>query len=323
MAELSISSFEGINTFTNPFNTPDGNIIHCVNLDAFPAGAKTKRPGYVSYLGTPDNSQVNSLFSWTKNDGTTQFIYRASGSVLYSSQQGTGAWTPCINGTISNGGYVGHAVSQNTLFIGDGVGSTRHSTDGTTFTDTTLAPIAPFFVDYQGRIYAAGTASSLFYSNSGTPTDWNPSDDSSSIEIPGPGKLSQIMKTSDRVVTTKNSHLLHRWDGGSLVDMATQMGPSSPYSVADVEDFKFWVNNLGMYACNGDKPQLLSNPVQRQFYNVNNTGMSGTQSLVAPADTFQYDYYVSMGTVTDDFSGVQMNNAILRYDYIHNHFDNY
>lgn len=42
MPSQSISSFEGINTFSNPFNTSDGNVIHCVNLDAFPAGQEQK-----------------------------------------------------------------------------------------------------------------------------------------------------------------------------------------------------------------------------------------------------------------------------------------
>src|SRR3990167_9284372 len=103
MPELTISDLGGVNTYQNPFALPDGNIIHCVNFDSFPLGAKKKRAGYNTFLGTPDNGTVNSLFAWAKNDGSTFWLYRASGSAIYSSQQGTGAWTQTGNGTIENG----------------------------------------------------------------------------------------------------------------------------------------------------------------------------------------------------------------------------
>lgn len=176
-------------------------------------------------------------------------------------------------------------------------------------------------MDYQGRLYAAGTASYKFYSTTGTPTDW--STDSSSILVPGSGKLLRLMKGSDRIIDAKNSNTLFRWDGDSLVDMATKMGPSSPYSVGQTDDFSFYINNMGLFASNGGKPQLLSNPVQRQFYNDARTGIQGTQLSVAAGEAHRFDYFVSMGSVTDDFTNIPMNNAILRYDYQHNHFDNY
>ena len=325
MADLSFNRIEGVTTYLNSLTEKDGNVIHCVNVDTYPFGGMTKRLGYSTYLGTPDNGTVNTLFSWTKNDGTSLFTYRASGSSLYYSAQGTGAWTICGNGTIGNGAHVSYGTLDNTLVVADGVGSTRHTTNGTAFTDTTLAPVAVDISEYQNRIYAAGTASSLFYSTTGTATDWSPTSpsDSSSPFIPGGWKLLKIFKGSDRLLATKNNLAMYRWDGGDLVDLATHLGPSSPYAIGEVEDFRFWINRLGVFTSNGGKPQLISNAVQNQFYNDDGTGIAGSVFDTAAGGVHQYNYYVSIGTVTDNLVGEQISNAVLVYDYKHNDFVNY
>ena len=142
----------GLNLFLNPLLKKDGEAIRAVNVQSSSFGAKTKRTGYSTFLGTADGSAVNSLFSWTQDDGSL-FLYRASGAGLYHSVEGTGEWTMSGAGTITAGSAVGHAVSANVLIVGDGKGSTRHSTNGTSFTNTTLAPVASQFTQYQGRIY--------------------------------------------------------------------------------------------------------------------------------------------------------------------------
>ena len=321
MPELSISDFKGCNTYVNPFQVQDGNIIHSLNMESVPLGGKRKRAGYTTFLGTPDTSTVNSLFSWIKNDGSTFYLYRASSTGLYSSAQGTGAWTITGNGTIASGAHVMSNVLDNTLFVADGVGSTRHSTSGTNFTDTSGAPIAVDLAQYQNRIYAAGTSSSLFYSTAGTGTDWVT--DSTSIFIPGEGKLSRIYKASDRLFSAKNSGFIYRWDGETLIDMATRLGPSSPYSVGQVEDYRFWLNRLGVFTSNGGAAQLISNPIQNQIYNDSGSAIIGTSFDSAPGGVYKYNYFVSAGTLTDDFTGITINDAIIKYDYQKNEFSNY
>lgn len=315
---------QGINTYINPL-LQDGAIIHAVNVTSFPLGAKSKRPGYTTFLGTPDNATVNTLFKYGKDDGTTQYLYRASGSALYYSIQGTGAWTLAGNGTISNGAHVGHAILDDTLILGDGGGSTRHTTNGTSFTNTSLAPIAPEFEQYQNRIYAIGTASDLFYSTTNDATNWQTSgtSDSSSFKVPGEGKLNKIFKTADKLIATKNSGLMYKWDGFSLIDMATKYGPSSPYSVANTEDYRMFINQFGHYGYGGGKPQILSNAIQRQFYNNNNSGIAGTAFNTIPAECHLYDYFASVGTITDDFTSRRIPNAIIKYDYQKNEYLNW
>lgn len=317
MANLTVLNLAGINTYLSPMLKGDSELLRGVNVESFPYGAKTKRPGYITHLGTPDTSQVNTLFNWTKNDGSTMFNYRASGSALYYSIQGTGSWTLAGNGTIADGAHIGYAVLDDTLIICDGAGSTRHTTNGTSFTNTTLAPVAVDLAEYQGRIYAAGTSSTLFYSTTNDATNWSTSGtaDSSSFTVPGAGKLTRIFKVSDRLMAAKNSGLLYKWDGYSLIDTSTNLAPSSPYSVADSEGFFFWLTRLGHFGYGGSKPQLLSNAMQRQIYNNAGSAIAGTVFDNAPSVEHRYNYMTSVGSTTDDLINVQMNNCIQKYNY--------
>lgn len=316
----------GINTFINPLGK-DGLLIHAVNVKSDGYGIKSKRTGYSTFLATPDGSAVQSLFAFPNigNDSTKVNLFRASGSVLYHSVQGTGAWTLSGNGTISAGAHFGVAILDNVLIGGDGTLPTRHSTDGTSFTNTTLAPPAEFFEQYQNRIYAAGTASTLFYSTTNDATNWNTSgtSDSNSLQIPGEGKMGQVFKSADKLLATKSTGLMYKWDGYSLIDMTTRYGPSSPYSIADSEDYRFFINQIGHFGYGGEKPQLLSNAIQRQFYNDANTGIAGTVFPSAPAVVHRYDYLVSVGTITDDFTDRTISNAIIKYDYQKNEYLNW
>lgn len=317
----------GINTYVNPIEA-DGIMIHAVNVTSFPMGAKTKRTGYSAFLGTPDSAQVQDLFQFQNigdNSGSMN-LYRVSGSAIYYSLQGTGAWTLAGNGTVSNGAHFGQVVFGTTLIGGDAVGSTRHTTNGTSFTNTTLAPISDSFEEFQNRIYANGTPSTEFFSSTNDPTNWDTAgtSDSSSFRVPGAGKLIKNFKIPDTLVMAKSSGQMYKWDGDSLIDMATTYGPSSPYSVAKTEGgYNFFINQLGNYGFSGANPQLLSNAIQRQFYNSEQTGIAGTAFSSAPGVCHIYDYMVSVGTITDNFTSRTIPDAIIKYDYQKNEYLNY
>jgi hypothetical protein len=319
-------SISGLNLYVNPLSKADGELIRSVNVKSEPFGAKRKRRGYSKYLGTPDASQVNTLFTWQKDDGTTIYNYRASGSALYYSAQGTGDWTLAVNGTITNDAHVGQAVLDDTLIVCDGAGATRHTTSGTSFTNTSLAPVAVDLEEYQGRIYAAGTASDLFYSTTNDATNWETTgtSDSSSFKVPDAGKLSRIFKSNDRLIACKNSGKIFKWDGYYLIDTASNLGPSSPYSVAETEGYFFGMNRKGFFGGYGsNKPQLLSNALQSQIYNDAGNGIVGTVFNNAPAETFRYDYLCSVGSVTDDLTDKTVSNCIMKYNYQQNEWLNY
>src|SRR3972149_5720010 len=195
MAETTIFNLEGLNLRVSPLLQGNGQILRVLNVTRDSIGAYKKRPGYVTLLGTPDNSQIQSLWSWETSPGSVN-VYRASGTTLYHSVNGTGAWTASGNGTITAGTQVFNGVTADTMLIGQRGGTTRHSTTGTSFTDTTGAPTQAIgFAEYQGRAWAIGTGQSAFYATTGTPADWV--SDSSSIDIPGAGRLLTMFKAGD------------------------------------------------------------------------------------------------------------------------------
>ena len=121
----------------------------------------------------------------------------------------------------------------------------------------------------------------------------------------------------------KNSGLMYRWDGYNLVDTATRLGASSPYSIAQAEGYRFWLNRLGVFGYGGDKPQLISNPIQRQIYNNAGSGIVGATFDTAPGEVYRYDYLLAVGTITDDFTAETISNAIIKYDFNKNEFVNW
>lgn len=314
----------GLQLGISPFLMQPGQFTRLINIDSNPIGVKQKRAGY----GTIFNSfgaKIDSLFSWLQDDGTTLNVYIASGGSLFYSAQGTATPTICGNGTLTAGAAIGYTVLNNTLIIGDGTAATRHSTDGTSFTNTPLAPVASKFLTYQGRVYAMGTSSYLFYSVVANGTNWNTAgtSDSSSIYIPGAGKLLDMFKVSDRVITAKNSGVMHRWDGYNLYDLSTNLGPTSPSSSVKIEDFAFYLNRLGYYGFNGDIPKIISNPIRPQIYNDSGSAIVGTVFNNAPAGVYKYSYLAAVGSVTDDFTQETIPNCLQIYNYQLDEWSNY
>lgn len=326
MANL-VSNLNGLNLYVNPLLdvSNDGQIIRAVNVDSSPYGAKDKRQGYITYLNAPDAQPIIDLFDWRQDSGGQLFTYRKSGSLLYYSTGGTGNWTVCGNGTLTVGSHVGHTVLNNTLVISQYAGTTRHSTNGTSFIDTSLAPAGEALEQYQNRVYMSGTDSTLFYSVTGDPTNWSTTgtSDSSSLTVPGAGNISKLFKLADRLFVTKQFRSLFRWDGFSLVDTASNLAPSSPYSYGSVENNGFWLNEKGIFTSAGDAPQLISNPIYRFFQNDIGSAITGAALGTAPATIHYYDYLAAVGSMTDDFTNETVPNAIIKYNFQKNEFLNW
>src|SRR3990167_978398 len=137
MASSGIVTPGSLNIAVNPLQHQPGDMIRAVNIEADMYGAKKKRPGYTTYLGTtPNGSVIQDLMSYTRNSGTQFWNYALANGILYYSTQGTGAWTVCGNGTMSAAGTLSSAVLEDTLLVADGVGSIRYTTTGTSFTNT-------------------------------------------------------------------------------------------------------------------------------------------------------------------------------------------
>lgn len=311
-------NLSGINAYNNPLNT-NGEFLRAVNVDSYPNGGIKKRPGYTKFLGGGGTDIVTDIFQWTNDSGSQSYLYAKKGSVLqyYDVTAGTGDWTNCGNGTFSGTTSIGHGVLENVLIIGNGVDATRHTTNGTSFTNTTLAPIANQFEQYQQRIYAVGTANTLFYSTTGDATNWSavaPSD-SSSIQIPGEGAIIDAIKIADKLQIHKAGRNIFRWDGYLLEDLATKAGMSSFQSFSKIEDYGIWLTRDGIYGSSGDRPELISNAVQPWIYNDFGGGINGHLFDFAPAASHRFDYYLGAGDITDDVTHETIHNAVLKYNY--------
>ena|SRR3990167_5418289 len=310
----------GLNLQLNPLLQSQGDSLQLVNVDSQPFGAKTKRTGYSTYLASL-GTNIDTLFTFQKENGTQFWNYAAAGGSLFYSQQGTGAWTICGNGTITDG-TVFHASSVDTLVITTPTGTTRHSTNGTSFTNTSSAPIGGVgIIEYQKRIWIPGTQNSVFYSTPGTPTDWT--SDSSSILFGGAGKVYSGFKSQDRLIITTNMGEVFRWDGFSVIDLATDLGPTSNRSITNIEDFRFYLNRQGYFGFGEGKPQLISNQIQPQIYNNAGSGIVGTVFDNAPSGQYKYDVYTAVGTVTDDLTNETINNCIQKYNFQLDEWSNY
>jgi hypothetical protein len=324
-SKYRVFKFGGLNIHTSPFLHLPGELISCINVDPNPHGAKQVREGYTTYLGTANGSAVTDLFNFRKNDGTTFWNYRVSGGTIYSSVQGTGVWTATSGGTVG-GQNVGHAVLGDKLFIGDGVNPIKYTSDGTTFGTMALAPTGEFLAEYQKRIYVGGTASTLFYSTSLDGTNWNTSgtSDSSSFDLGGGGKLGKIFVANDRLNITKNNQRLYRWDGYSLLTVPSNQGPTSPYSLGEIENYWFWLNRNGYMSYYGAMPEIISIPIEHQITNQGDSGgIVGSQFTTAKGIAHRYQYYCSVGDVSEDLAGETITNCVHIYDYIHNEWCDY
>ena len=331
MAKFPTYQLHGLNLQINPLDINQGEFIRAVNVESSPTLAKTKRPGYITYLGTtPNGSVVQDLAHWTRISGTQFWNYAFAGGLLYYSTQGTGAWTVCGNGTWNPSGTLTTAVgwdngtvgTTDVIFASDAIGTVRHSTTGTSFTDTSGAPgAAVSLTNYGGRIYAMGTNSYMFYSNFATVTDWV--NDSSNVLIPGAGRPNTSFTSADRLVITKNSGLVYRYDKFNLTEVPTNLAPTSPRSIGNLEDYRIYLNRQGFFGYGGNKPELLSNPIQKIIYNDRGSGVIGTTFDNAPGVAHQYKYYCSIGTVTDDLTEETVNNAVAVYDFQLNQWASY
>lgn len=320
---------QGLNLYTNPLMDlgSDGQIIRAVNVDSSPFGAKNKRQGYGTFAAGALSNPPNTLFSWTPDGGGSQFVYAQDGNVLKYSQNGTGAWAIAGNGTISSSStsVLGYTVLNNTLIVSTNGGTTRYTTDGVTFVDASGAPAGNFLEQYQNRVFIGGSSSTLTYSVTGDPTNWQTTgtSDSSSFTIPGAGRINKLFKLADRLFVSKEFRQLFRWDGFSLVDTASNLGPSSPYSYGSVENNGFWLNEKGIFTSAGAAPQLISNPIYRFFNNTTGSQIAGTSFGSAPAAIHYYDYFAAVGSMTDDFTDETVPNAIIKYNFQKNEFLNW
>ena len=313
MAKLRVYQFGGVKQKLSPFLHEDGDLLVCENLDNYPTGAKTKRSGYEKFLGTLP-STVSSLFVYPNPSNSNITYYANSGSILYHSLQGTGAWTISGSGTFSGQRPVGYGAMGTVLMAGDG-SVTRHSTNGTSFTDTTLAPAGNKFAEFRQRMFIAD-GTTLYASELGSPTGWSLSTTNPSYSEPidGYGVIGAIFSVNDEVVVTKTGGQITHFDGYRKYVSPSNDAPGFFNSVAKLDGVIFYVNPEG--ACGfATERQKISDAIQPLFYN--NTGSYPSSEFLrslAQGVAFNDNYYCYIGTTTSDIYPQTISNCIVKYD---------
>lgn len=314
----------GINTWQNPLQT-DGQLIHAVNVVSLGQGLKAKRPGYGTFLGNL-GGQINQLFDFPFQNGTQLFLYAAVGTTLMYSTQGTAPFVQASPGSIANNQHVGNAVFNNILTIGDGVNNLLTSSNGTSFSSPGSAPVAQNMAVFHNRLYTVdGTSSIINYSVANDPTNWQNSgtSDSSFITAVAAGACNAVYKAGDQLIINKNRGDMFTWDDTTLTDMSTNLGATSPWSIAQIDQDWFYINQLGIFQFDGATKTVLSDAIQNEFFNRQNTGIGTASWATAPATTHYWDYLVAVGNITDDFTQRSINNAIIKFDFQKNEFLNW
>lgn len=321
-------NIQSVDSFTNPLQS-DGQLIYALNTVNVPQGGISKRGGYRTYLNNPDNAQVNALFSFPHQDGTTLQIYRASGSQLYYSLQGTTNWAVAggsagtdAGGTILNGNYVDSTILNNVMIIADG-GTVRHTTNGSIFVNTVNAPAnSQYMTQFHQRVYASdGTSSNFTYSSYGSADNWSVTlpADSSSFTVPSEGAITKSFVAGDRLTIPKNKGKMFNWDDITLVDMSTSYGPTSPRAISQIDDYWFYIQQVGIFGFDGANKELLSVPIQRVFAGIKSISNISSFNLIAGGNalgaSFWWDYYAVTGHLQDEFTGKVIENGIIKYDY--------
>lgn len=316
--------FKGVKQNLSPFNHQDGDLLTCQNLYSYPYGAKTKRPGYVEFLGTV-SGQVNNLWSWEKPSTGALFLYNASANTVKYSVEGTGDWTVAENGTAGYANaYWGQTSLDEYMIMGDASGSTRHTTNGTSFTNTTLAPVGNQFAEMNQRVLIGGTASILYASELGSAIGWSPSATSPSYSEPigGQGKIASVRNIGGEIVVTKTGGAIVHFDGYKKFQNPSSEGPSSYLSQAQYAGIWFWLNHNGIQMFDS-KPKLISRGIQDLIYNNTGSAISGGQFSLAPGVVHQEDYFVSIGTVTSSLIPETINSCVIKYNLPLNEFSWY
>lgn len=316
MAKAQVFNLRNLNTGKNPMLLDDGELIQAVNVDSTPFGAKTKRPGLTQYLGTLSAQRAESLFSFAQGTNTssayTFWNYIQENSVLFYSVNGTGVWTVVGNGTFPTTGPLMSSVLADTLIVGDPEGTVRHTANGTSLTNTSGPPAPGAMAEYHQRIYIGGYYSSnLFWSNVGTASDWT--NDSSSILIPGPGRIRSLYKSiDDKLMIGKETGELYSWDEVNLEKVSKENGPSSRRSLAVADDKYYYLNWKGVYRQDIGLPTQISAPVENYINDRSGSAIPAAHFGTAQGGAYGDKYYCTIGSATPD--SVLGSSSVLVYD---------
>lgn len=320
----------GIQGFTSPLLLNEEETPLCYNVDIRQPGILQKAAGYAQ-LGSGSGAGNNrGVFSWDKEDGSTE-LYQVYNNSLYNYSGTASGWTSV--GTVGADSTDPVEWAVHYVNTGTGVGSGADSfveriylslglthghiryTNGTSISVLT-GLYAKHLESYKGRLYAGNVIQDTTKSHptrviftdvsGGTFEDDNYFDDMGE-PITGLKEFSGAL-----FVFTENK--VAYYDGYKLTTLNTNGGTTNAQTVQVTEGRLLWYNRGGVYMfAGGTEGTLISRPVYEWL-----DAVTDATEVTGGLDT-KGRYCLYLGDVT--VNGTAYTDVVLRYDVLINAWD--
>ncbi len=317
--DVTIDNFEGINRGVSPCLLKKSELIVCRNLYTDVIGAKTKRPGYATFLNAPDSNPVRNLIYFELGNGATKRLLRVSGTKIYVYSFTGGVWGAVAKTITDSTNRFSTAALSGKLFMCNG-NFTPMVYDGTDFNDVGTAPKGRWCAVFNRRIAVWGVVGNpdrLYLSKIDDPTDWsiNANDPSAAkyynVDPDSYGNLTGGAVASRRLTLFKEK-AAYRFDGTDFAPVPTSEGLSSQAGIKELEDFVIYPNRAGVYGFIGDKPTPLSDYVKDYYAGIASNYYDPLVERLA-AGLWKQHYLLSVGAITDKDDNTY-SNVVLAYN---------
>ena len=316
----------GMHRNVSPFSILKGEWKKIVNWDIDKKGCLTKRRGYEKILDAPDDSEILSLIPFEIDSAGKLIMINSTGKLYVANPATDSTWgSPKLTGLNTSARWTAtvlHDSSGNPVMIlGNGY-TTYKTSDASTFSTVSGAPLAKYWTSFQERVFGAGVPADkdvLHWSSIGDATDWStvsPSDSSSlNIDKHNGGTIQQIATINDRVVIWKKDRI-KRYDEEYLRTVRASNGLDAPYSVSEVDGIAFTLDRNAIRMYDGSVPFEISEKIKDLIEGID---FSSANQERIHGEVFRSKYYLAVGDITDE-DDKTIENAWIIYDYDKNAF---
>lgn len=316
----------GMHRSVSPFSVMKGEWKKIINWDLDKKGCLTKRKGYASKLNVPADSEILSLIPFEIDSTRKLIMINATGNLYVADPVVDSDWgTAILTGLNTSARWTSTVLHDSSgtgyMILGNGI-EVYKTSDASTFSSVSGAPLAKYWTTFQERVFGAGVPADkdvLHWSSIGDLTNWSavsPSDSSSlNIDKHSGGTIQGIRTINDRVVIWKQDRI-KRYDEEYLRTVRASSGLDAPYSISEVDGIAFTLDRNAIRMYDGNSPIEISEKISDL---IDGVSFSDSNKERIHGEVFKEKYYLSVGDITDEDSNT-ISNAWIVYDYNKNAF---
>ena len=316
----------GMHRNVSIFSVLKGEWKKIVNWDIDKKGCLTKRKGYEPRLNAPDNSEILSLIPFEVGSVRKLIMINASGNLYVADPATDSTWgTAILTGLNTSARWTATVLHDSAgtgyMILGNGY-QVYKTSDATTFSAVSGAPLAKYWCSFQERVFAAGVPADkdvLHWCSIGDLTNWSavsPSDSSSlNIDKHSGGVIRAIRTINDRVVIWKQDRM-KRYDEEYLRTLRASNGVDAPYSISEVDGMAFSLDRNAIRLYDGNSPIEISEKIKDLIDGID---FSDANKERICGKVFKEKYFLATGDINDE-DGNTIANAWIVYDYNKNAF---